>query len=124
SPTASARSRKPIILLYLTRAALQSRELIRSFINNRAFTGGSLRCKRSMNESRLRVDIALCTFNGEKFIREQLDSILTQDYPHIRLIIVDDCSSDSSWSILEEYAARFPVIRIYRNDQNIGYIRN
>jgi len=44
-----------------------------------------------MNKQPL-VSVAMCTYNGEKFIRQQLDSILAQTYRNLELIIVDDCS--------------------------------
>ncbi|HQS05638.1 MAG TPA: glycosyltransferase, partial [Daejeonella sp.] len=44
-----------------------------------------------MNDKAL-VSIALCTYNGEAYLREQLDSIVNQSYPAIELIAVDDCS--------------------------------
>lgn len=56
----------------------------------------------------MRVDILLATYNGEKFLREQLDSIMQQTYQHFRLIIRDDCSSDKTVAIIKEYADRYP----------------
>jgi glycosyltransferase involved in cell wall biosynthesis len=70
------------------------------------------------------VSIALCTYNGEAYLREQLDSIVDQSYPAIELIAVDDCSSDNTLKILEEYAAKYPYIQVFVNPQNLGYIRN
>lgn len=70
------------------------------------------------------VSIALCTYNGEAYLREQLDSIVNQSYPEIELIAVDDCSSDNTLSILKEYAAKYPFIKIFENPKNLGYIRN
>lgn len=58
------------------------------------------------------VSIVMATFNGEKYLREQLDSILNQDYRHLEVIVVDDASTDSTLSILEEYRQR---------DQRISY---
>ncbi|HQT23764.1 MAG: hypothetical protein B7X86_11835 [Sphingobacteriales bacterium 17-39-43] len=76
-----------------------------------------------MNDKAL-VSIALCTYNGEAYLREQLDSIVNQSYPAIELIAVDDCSSDNTLKILEEYAAKYPYIQVFVNRQNLGYIRN
>jgi len=50
------------------------------------------------------VSVVMATFNGEKYIREQLDSILNQDYRHLEVIVVDDASTDSTQAILEEYS--------------------
>ena len=49
------------------------------------------------------VDVLLATYNGEKYIREQIESILNQTYKNIRLIISDDCSKDNTPEILKEY---------------------
>lgn len=70
------------------------------------------------------VSIALCTFNGERFLKEQLDSIINQSYSNLELIIVDDYSTDKTFEILEEYAEKHSFIKIFQNDQNIGYIKN
>lgn len=76
-----------------------------------------------MNDKTL-VSIALCTYNGEAYLREQLDSIVNQSYPAIELIAVDDCSSDNTLKILEEYATEYPFIQVFENPENLGYIRN
>ena len=51
-----------------------------------------------------RVDILLATYNGERFLKEQIESILTQTYRNFRLLISDDCSTDRTWNILNYYA--------------------
>lgn len=50
-----------------------------------------------------KVDVLLATYNGEKYLKEQIDSILNQTYQNINLIISDDNSNDSTRKILEEY---------------------
>lgn len=54
------------------------------------------------------VDILLATYNGEKYIREQIDSILCQSYQDIRIIIRDDGSDDDTVNIIKGYEAKFP----------------
>jgi glycosyltransferase involved in cell wall biosynthesis len=54
------------------------------------------------------VEVLLATYNGERFLREQIDSILAQDYPNLRVLARDDGSSDQTADTLNEYAARFP----------------
>jgi len=82
----------------------------------------SMREKRSFSPE---VSIALCTYNGELFLREQLDSILNQDYPVLtEIVCVDDNSTDNSWSILQEYAEKFTHINISRNTPKLGYVKN
>lgn len=51
------------------------------------------------------VSVAMTTYNGEKCLKEQIDSILNQSYKNIELVICDDCSTDGTWGILQEYAA-------------------
>jgi glycosyltransferase involved in cell wall biosynthesis len=69
------------------------------------------------------VSIALITYNGERFLRQQLDSIFNQTYKNIEVIAVDDCSNDGTISILEEYRKTHDI-RMFVNRQNIGYLRN
>lgn len=61
-----------------------------------------------MKSSALEIEILLATCNGERFLREQIDSILRQDYEHLRVLARDDGSSDLTGEILRDYAARFP----------------
>ena len=70
------------------------------------------------------VSITMCTYNGEQFLREQLDSLITQDYKNYELIIVDDCSTDTTWSILEKYAKKHTQISLYSNETNLGFKKN
>ncbi len=70
------------------------------------------------------ISIALCTYNGENYLVEQLDSLVNQDYPNLELIIVDDRSSDNTLKMLTSYSANFPFVRIYQNESNLGYVKN
>lgn len=71
------------------------------------------------------VSIALCTRDGARFLRLQLASILQQSRQPTELVVVDDCSSDSTAEIVQEFAAsaEFPV-RFHRNDSPLGVLRN
>jgi len=46
------------------------------------------------DKSRKKVSVVMCTYNGEKYLKEQLDSILNQTYPIYEIIIQDDASTD------------------------------
>lgn len=70
------------------------------------------------------ISIALASYNGEKYISEQIDSILSQTIQDFELIVCDDCSKDSTWSILEEYKAKDKRIKIYKNEHNLGFKKN
>lgn len=70
------------------------------------------------------VDILLATYNGEKYLKSQLDSILSQTYKDFRLLISDDCSSDNTRKILEEYKEKDNRIILYFQEKNLGVIKN
>ena len=72
---------------------------------------------RSLQEKPL-VSIVLPVYNGEKYLRESLDSILAQTMQDWELIVVDDCSQDTTPQILAEYVAHDSRIRIVRNKEN------
>jgi glycosyltransferase involved in cell wall biosynthesis len=71
------------------------------------------------------ISVALCTYNGEKYLREQLASIAQQTRLPDQLVICDDGSSDATAEIIEEFArtVSFPV-RCARNPQNLGSTKN
>ena len=66
----------------------------------------------------------MCTYNGAKYIREQLDSIINQTYPIFELIIQDDCSTDETVEIIREYAGRYENIHLFQNEKSLGINRN
>ena len=70
------------------------------------------------------VSIVMATYNGEKYLLRQLDSILQQTYQHIELIVVDDASTDGTLSILEEYAALDDRIHVFPAEMNLGLVAN
>lgn len=70
------------------------------------------------------ISIVLCTYNGEKYLQKQLDSLFLQTYPNLEIIAVDDCSSDSTLDILHQNATLYKNIRIERNVVNKGFLRN
>ncbi len=72
----------------------------------------------------IQVDVLLATYNGEKYLKKQLDSILNQTYKNIRILINDDCSTDGTINILKEYAKRDDRIKVIYNGKNLGYIKN
>ncbi len=75
--------------------------------------------------SRVKVSIAMCTYNGEKFLLEQLNSFLMQTVLPNELIIYDDCSTDSTLEIIEDFAKNAPFqVKFYKNKINIGSTKN
>ncbi|SFU20854.1 Glycosyl transferase family 2 [Algoriphagus locisalis] len=78
-----------------------------------------------MNNSSLPlISIALCTYNGCKYLRPQLESLVNQTYPNLEISIYDDCSTDETPSIIQEYAKKFPQIKVHQNPRNLGYQEN
>lgn len=67
------------------------------------------------------ISIVMATYNGEKFLREQVDSLLAQTYSNLEFIFVDDASQDGTLSILREYASRDSRIQLIENLVNQGY---
>ena len=59
------------------------------------------------------VSIVLCTYNGEKYLEEQLNSIINQTYKNLEIIISDDCSTDNTDEIVSKY-----------DDDRIIYLKN
>ena len=70
------------------------------------------------------VSIALASYNGEKYIKEQLDSILNQTYSDFELIVCDDCSADSTTNIVKDYCAKDKRITLYINERRLGVNKN
>lgn len=70
------------------------------------------------------VSIAMCTYNGKQFLREQIESLLIQTYSNIEIIVVDDASKDNTKIILEEYAIKDKRLRFIVNEDNIGFNKN
>jgi glycosyltransferase involved in cell wall biosynthesis len=72
-----------------------------------------------------KISIALATFNGQKFLRQQLESLTAQRVPILELVVCDDGSSDDTVEILREFAtkAAFPV-HIIQNSIRLGYRTN
>ena len=66
------------------------------------------------------VSVGLAVYNGENFIKEAIDSILTQTFEDFELIISDNASTDKTQEICLDYAAKDQRIRYYRNDRNLG----
>ena len=69
--------------------------------------------------------ILLASYNGEKYISEQLDSIINQTYKNWELIIRDDGSKDETVTILNKYEKKDERIKILRDDKgNLGFLKN
>lgn len=70
------------------------------------------------------VSIALCTYNGAKYLPTQLDSILKQTYNNLELVIVDDKSTDDTPNLLKLRAKDDCRIKLFFNNKNLGFNAN
>lgn len=67
-----------------------------------------------------KVSVVMAVYNGERFVREAVESILNQTFTDFEFIIIDDGSTDDTWRILTEYAAQDSRIILIRNEKNQG----
>lgn len=65
------------------------------------------------------VSVLMPAYNVEKYIGEAIESILNQTYKDFEFIIIDDCSTDNTWKIIQTYANTDKRIRIFRNNLNL-----
>ena len=72
----------------------------------------------------MKVSIITAVYNAEKTIGNTIDSILSQTYKNIRLIISDDASKDNTVEIIKEYQKKDNRIILYEQEKNLGYIKN
>jgi len=70
------------------------------------------------------VSILIPVYNRETLIGETLASALAQTHQNIEVVVVDNASTDGTWEVIAEYAKRDPRVRVFRNDSNIGPVRN
>jgi len=81
--------------------------------------------KKNKIEKNLRISVAMCTYNGELFLPEQLESIARQTVLPNELIICDDNSTDATLRILKDFQEKAPFeIKIYRNISKLGSTKN
>ena len=71
------------------------------------------------------ISIAMATYNGERFLREQLDSLARQTLLPLELVVGDDASMDATASIIEDFAERVPFpVRLQKNSNRLGFRGN
>lgn len=74
---------------------------------------------------RPKVSVAMATYNGARFVREQLESFANQTVLPDEIVVGDDTSSDDTIAVIEEFARNAPfAVRVQRNPENYGYTRN
>jgi len=73
----------------------------------------------------MKISIAMATYNGAKYLEEQLQSIAVQTRLPDELVITDDCSSDGTREIIKNFAETVPFeVRFSQNEKNLGYTKN
>lgn len=75
-------------------------------------------CNKQFNDSL--VSVIVPVYNSEKYVSKTLDSIIDQCYKNIEIIIVDDCSTDNTYSIIREYLNKYIYISYIKLDNNCG----
>jgi len=72
-----------------------------------------------------KVEILMATYNGEKYLKEQIESIINQSYNDWTLLIRDDKSKDNTVSIIEEYERKDSRIKLLRDKkEKLGFVKN
>ena len=72
-----------------------------------------------------KIDILLATYNGSKYLSEQIDSLINQTYKNINIIVRDDGSTDNTVEIIEEYEKKDSRVRLLSDNLgNLGFVRN
>ena len=80
--------------------------------------------KHGRKKSFKMISLLMFTYNEQQYIRQSLESILSQDYRNFNIIILDDCSTDKTYEILKEYKDKDPRISLYSNSIRKGYCYN
>jgi hypothetical protein len=68
------------------------------------------------------VSVIMATYNGDRFVRQGINSILAQTLQDFELIITDDCSTDETGAILDSIGD--PRVRVLRNSENVGVVQS
>lgn len=74
--------------------------------------------------SNMKVSVVVCTYNGQKYLREQLNSILRQTYSADEIIIQEDGYADNTWEIIQEYCENSSNIKAFHNEEGHGINNN
>lgn len=72
----------------------------------------------------MKVSVLIPTYNSKRYLSECLDTVLTQDFADMEILISDDKSTDGTLKVIEAYAARDHRIRWWQNPENLGFVAN
>ena len=71
-----------------------------------------------------KIAVLMATFNGEKYLSEQINSILSQKGVSVDIFVADDCSTDNTVKILTDYSKKNKNLKFFTNKSNIGPAKN
>ncbi|MBA2857947.1 glycosyltransferase involved in cell wall biosynthesis [Methanococcus maripaludis] len=69
------------------------------------------------------VSVIMPNYNNEKYLPEAIESIVKQTYENFEFIIIDDCSTDDSWDIIQNYAKKDNRIKAFKNEHNLKIVK-
>ncbi|BBN80395.1 hypothetical protein PA25_03800 [Pseudoalteromonas sp. A25] len=69
------------------------------------------------------VSVLIPAYNCTKTIEEAINSVISQSYKNIEIVVIDDASKDNTYSVLNKLTSQYPNIRLYQNEKNLGYLR-
>ena len=70
------------------------------------------------------LSVIVPNYNHAKYLETSLSAILNQSVPPLEVIVLDDCSTDNSVEVIQRFAAQHPLIRLVRNEKNLGVMAN
>lgn len=77
-----------------------------------------------MQDKKVSVSVVTPAYNVEDYISQAIESILSQTFKAFEYIIIDDCSTDNTWKIIQEYAKKDKRIKPFKNEKNLGIAGN
>lgn len=78
----------------------------------------------NLNSNNPLISVVITTFNGERYLKQQIDSVLEQTYKNLEIIVLDDCSTDGTVEIISACIEKDNRITLIKNDNTLGYIKN
>jgi glycosyltransferase EpsE len=73
---------------------------------------------------KVKISVLMTAYNNAALIGQTIESVLNQTFKDFEIVICDDNSTDSTWEVISRYAEKYPHIKIYRNEKNIGIAEN
>jgi glycosyltransferase involved in cell wall biosynthesis len=70
------------------------------------------------------VSVIIPVFNGARSLETTVMNVLEQGYSNMEVLIGDNCSTDSTWQVIQKLTSTYPFIKAIRNTHNVGAIKN